>query len=329
MLAPAARLDDSVGHTYKKAAVAAGAAIGVTIGILLVFIPGGAEADAEIISIFGEASEAVSTIGEIIAAAKEIGFVNDLLQTGGWLGSVVAEYASDKSAGKIKEAAARTFTEGKRNARITDALECKDPAGTTGVLLSILFPTLGGLASGVAPVAEALGMGQHTGAKIAKGSEIVFIEGLNAARMTETTTCSGWITTGAKKTFIGGDSVSLEASEITPEEGTVLADLLWGLGWVGMAASFIGSLGDPVSIALEATKDILEISAKNTTDPELKKKLEQGAAIVDVVKALKSGKIKEIKKELPVALGKVTKASTEKEEEEPTKKEKTVRYPGR
>lgn len=326
MLAPAARLDDSVGHTYKKAAVAAGAAVGVAIGILLVFIPGGAEADVEIISIFGEAAEEASMIGKIIELADKIGYINDLMQTGKWLGSLVADIASDKSAGKIKGAAERTFTESKRNARITDALECKDPAGTTGVLLTILFPTIPG-ASGLASAAEALGMGQHTGAKIAKGSEIVFIEGLNAARMTETTSCAGWITTGAKKTFIGGDSVTLEGTENAAEEGAFLANVLWGAGKLGSLASFIGSLGDPMSIALERTKELFDIAAANTKDPELKRELEQIAAITDVVKSLKSGKLGKVAKELPVALGKVTKATTDKEEE--PKKEKVVRYPGR
>ncbi|MEP7124025.1 MAG: PAAR domain-containing protein [Byssovorax sp.] len=325
MLAPAARIDDSVGHTYKKAAVAAGAAAGVVIGILLVFIPGGAEADVEVISLFGEAAEEASMIGEIIEAAEKIGYINDLLQTGKWLGGVVADIASDKSAGKIKGSAERTFTESKRNARITDALECKDPAGTTAVLLSIVVP---GGGAGLAPAAEALGMGQHTGAKIAKGSETVFIEGLNAARMTETTSCAGWITTGAKKTFIGGESVTLEGTEDANEEGAFLADVLWGAGKLGSLASFIGSLGNPMSIALESTKQMFEIAAANTEDPELKRKLEQTAAIVDVVKSLSSGKIGKVVKELPVALGKVTKATTDKEEE-PKKKEKIVSYPGR
>jgi hypothetical protein len=323
MLAPAARIDDSVGHTYKKAAVAVGATAGIVIGVLLVFVPGGAEADVEILSILGEAEEAVSTVAEIIEIAEKIGYVGDVMQLGTWLGGLVKDIASDKSAGKIKGSAGHTFTESKRNARITDALECKDPAGTTGVLLSIIVPGAGGLA----PLAEAMGMGQHTGAKVAKGSETVFIEGLNAARMTETTSCAGWITTGAKQTFIGGDSVTLEGTEDAPEEGDLLALVIKVAGYAGTLASFIGSFGDPMSIALESVKDIFEITAKNTEDPELKRKLDQAAAIIDVVKSLKSGKIGKVAKELPVALGKVTKASTE-EEKEP-KKEKVVFYPGR
>jgi uncharacterized Zn-binding protein involved in type VI secretion len=324
MLAPAARIDDSVGHTYKKAAVAVGASVGIAIGVLLVFVPGGAEADVEILSILGEAEETVSTIAEIIEVAEKIGYVSDVMGLGTWIGDLVKDIASDKSAGKIKEGAARTFTESKRSARITDALECKDPAGTTAVLLSIVLPVGG---AGLTPLAEALGMGQHTGAKITKGSETVFIEGLNAARMSEGTSCAGWITTGARKTFIGGDSVTLEGTEDAKEEGVFLADVLWGAGKLGSLASFIGSLGDPMSIALEATKQIFEIAAENTEDPELKKKLEETAGIIDIVKSLKSGKIKNIVKELPVALGKTTKAVTTKEEE--PKKEKIVRYPGR
>ena len=252
----AARVDDGINHTYRKLAVVVGTTVGIGVGLGIAYLTR------------GKAHGVVRTLGR---GAQEGG---GLIGVFNWLTTMASDAIGGVPAGSIEDGARRTWTESQRSARITDPAECADPAGTQ--LLGLIPPfTILTIIDGIGNMVRGGWPGEHVDAKIEQGSETVFIENRNAARLSEKTTCEGKIATAARRTWIGGPSVTLAGFEGGSEEGRTIGNFVYGVEWtfnlVGRVMDYVGQ--DPVKIALGLSRTGLR--AWGEQDPALKPYLDR------------------------------------------------------
>lgn len=231
----AGRVDDTIGHTYKKLAVIFGSSAGIAAGIAITYFTRGKTA----------------SVTRLVGRA--VGEGAGLMGIGSWLATMISDRLGPRGAGLIEDGATRTWTEDERSARITDPCECGDPPGTQLILAAapIVAGPVGAIA-GVFGAIDAIGdlvqgeaPGTHTDSKLVQGSQTVFIENRNASRIGDKTSCEGKVMTGAERTWIGGVAVTLSGHEAGAEEGSTIAGTV---RWIGHASSVLGqvmSLTDP------------------------------------------------------------------------------------
>lgn len=189
----AARVGDHISHSYAPAGEMLGAALGIVIGCVITVASDGAL----------------------------IGFAPDVILIGADVGKAIGSHFHDEDSGRISRGAA-TVTTGEgmpRAARMSDALICADAKGTGQALMG-LASVFGPPGMAVAGIYELAGGGSHPGAFVADGSECVFIEGWNAARRGDKTSCGGQISTGCETVLIGCRTIgrvgTKNLSEIPP-----------------------------------------------------------------------------------------------------------------
>lgn len=238
----AARMHDPIAHSYKKAADIIGASTAIGVGVVIGILTAGQ----------GLAVWAV--------AAKAAGEGLGMIGLGTWLAGLVSDaIGKDEDAGLIKTAAAYTWTEGQRSARMTDDLKCGDPTGTQTILMiagalnpiTMVFVAIDNLSTAI----QGGQPGEHPNMRVADGSETVFIESRNAARVEDGTECAGSICKGAERTWIGGPQVALAGSKDRTEEGATLSWTFWILERIGQLPGLLIDTG--LDFGLNATKAIL------------------------------------------------------------------------
>lgn len=260
-----ARVDDTITHTQRKAAIANGTVIGLGVGIL--------------IAIYGRGSDRVAKtlFRGINEGGSLIGLANYLTTSlSNWVGPIPS--------GGIADGAQRTWTENKRNARITDPARCADPVGTRvpGMMPNplVVLDDLVNFFHGGQP-------GEHVDAKVENGSETVFVEDRNASRLTEKTTCEGKIATAAQRTWMGGPSVTLSGYEGGSEEGAVIANTVWGIEWFATA---VGRVLDVMSAGPFSVKTTIGASrallrAGGQAFPEYRAQTDQASSALEALGA--------------------------------------------
>jgi uncharacterized Zn-binding protein involved in type VI secretion len=243
-----ARVEDPIGHTYRKIAVMFGTTVGLAVGIGIAYITRGRGLNG-----------VQHGIGRTLGRGLQEG--GGLIGTANSLSTMASDAIGRVTSGKIQDGARRTWTEDKRNARITDPVECGDPPGTqllglTNPIFAIftLIDAIGNALKGGWP-------GEHVDAKIENGSQTVFVEDRNASRLTEKTTCEGRITSAASRTWFGGPSVTLAGYEGGSEEGSTIAGIVYGLDWtLNLTGRVMDMLfQDPVKRALGAARSLARV----------------------------------------------------------------------
>lgn len=271
----AARVDDTIGHTYKKLAVIFGSSAGIAAGIAITYFTRGKTA----------------SVTRLIGRA--VGEGAGLMGIGSWLATMVSDAIGPKGSGRILDGASRTWTEDERSARITDPCECGDPPGTQ--LILALAPIFGGPVGAIAGVFGAIDAigdlvqgeapGTHTDSKIKQGSQTVFIEDRNASRVGDKTTCEGTIMTAAERTWIGGVAVTLAGHESGAEEGSTVAGTVRIIGHVssvvGQLMSLTDSEGHPGKQLIGVAKFGLRYIGE--TNPDAKWYTDRAQIALDVV----------------------------------------------
>jgi uncharacterized Zn-binding protein involved in type VI secretion len=239
----AARMHDPIAHSYKKLGDTIGASTAIGVGIIVTILTAGE-----------------GTVAVEILLAKAVGEGFGLIGLGMWLGNKVTNLlGKDEDAGLIKTAATYVWTEGKRSARMTDELKCADPTGTftmmmiAGALspLTMVFVALDMLGTAI----EGGQAGEHPNKRVADGSDSVFIESRNAARIEDGTECGGQICKGAERTWIGREKVSLAGSKDRDESGTTLSWTFWILERIGQIPGLL--LEGGVDLGINIAKAIL------------------------------------------------------------------------
>jgi uncharacterized Zn-binding protein involved in type VI secretion len=188
----AARIKDPIQHSNALTGQVIGAVVGAAVGAALVVASGALAAVTAAPTLGASVVVLLVEAGPIFLSSIVVGAA-----LGKWIGSF-----STAISGSIKEGAARTFIgpEKRNAARVSDKLACGDPLLMYSIALTPVMPS----APGVAML-----LGAHGGAFIADGAATVLIEDLEAARVTDGTSCAGTIANGCETVFIGGPVFSL------------------------------------------------------------------------------------------------------------------------
>lgn len=228
----AARVGDPIKHTNALFGALVGIAAGIVIGALV-------------------AVTTIVTAGTgLLFWAAVFGAAAALCTgaAGGYtLGSFLGKLSGSKS-GVIAEGAKTVFIgEGSpAAARALDHLACGDPPMTKygwSMLGAVLLGPVGGMAGLIYGHVTS----KHAGAQIATGSETVYIENFNAARVGDKTSCTGEIMEGAETVGIGGESVALiDPATWSPEIPAALDTTMY---WVDKAGIVFGILSLAGSLA--------------------------------------------------------------------------------
>ncbi len=221
----AARVGDPIEHTSALMGALTGIAVGLVVGaaIAATVLTGGVGA----LAIMG----AISIMCTGVAAGFSIGKL---------LGSI-----GKSKSGVIGEGAKTVFIgEGlPPAARALDKLACGDPPSTKfgwSLLGAVLLGPIGAVAGYMYGVSSSA----HGGAQIATGSETVYIEQRNAARVGDQTSCSGKIIEGSKTVGIGGPTVALiDPKDWSPEVPLWLENTVYYVDKVGVVLGFVSGLG--------------------------------------------------------------------------------------
>lgn len=233
MLDQAARIGDTISHSYRELCTILMAGTALTIGVTVVAIMRRPD----------KALMQLQVVADCIEIAADIG---------AYAGS---KLPADDDAGVIVEGASRTRIGPGTPlaARIKDGIKCGDPTGATiiPIVATLFMPGVGLVWAGseIATMAKALWSGEcelhgqlpygaHPGAKIAGGSETVFIEDRNAARRNDRTSCGGHIAKGCETVLTGGEEVGLAGTE-GASEMTDLGYTLKGIGYIGSVLGVI------------------------------------------------------------------------------------------
>lgn len=188
----AARINDPIKHSFEFFGQVAGFVAGLAVagaliigGVLAAPFTGGMSLAASILAVI-----TIAGLGE----------------TGAGIGGLIGKYLlPGMESGRIAKGARTVFIgPGRKNAaRVRDPLVCQDPGSTVLQTMSLLNPMMT-----PAYLAFSLMGGSHAGAELREGSGTVKIEGQEASRVGDKTTCGGQVSKGSETVLIGGPKYS-------------------------------------------------------------------------------------------------------------------------
>ncbi len=221
----AARVGDPIKHSNALLGALTGLAIGIVVGALVAatILTGGLAA---------------------LAICAAIGALCTFASGGYALGQLLGSLGGSKS-GVIGEGAKTVFIGAglPPAARALDKLACGDPPATKfgwALVGAVLLGPVGAIAG----LAYGISSSGHAGSQIATGSQTVYIEKLNAARVDDDTSCSGKIMEGSKTVGIGGPKVALiDPKTWRPEVPQWLDNTMFWVDRVGAVFSLVSGFG--------------------------------------------------------------------------------------
>ncbi|AKT38534.1 PAAR domain-containing protein [Chondromyces crocatus] len=223
----AARVGDPIEHSHELLGALAGIAVGLVVGAIVAatIIATAGTGILLVAAVFG----ALSAVCTGAAAGFSLGKL--LKHLPGAESGVIGEGARSVFIGEGLPPAARAL----------DKLACGDPPATKfgwallgAVLLGPVVGTIVGMTYGTLNSA-------HAGAQVAMGSETVYIEQLNAARVKDETSCGGKIIRGSATVGIGGPQMTL--IEPQPEVPEWLEDLMEDVDKAGVYFGLLSGFG--------------------------------------------------------------------------------------
>ncbi len=223
----AARLHDPVGHDEEFALQVIGMALGLALGIVLIF--GG-------LLFVGSGFGAPVGIAAIILGVIEVLAIGE---TAAGIAGLLKEVLPWTETGNINQGAQSVFV-GEANkpfARVRDACECEETPlnviAKLAVLSAVLFPAGVGAAAAYAAYLAVNGI-SHDPSEIRTGSTKVHVEGQHAARRSSETSCGGFVIDGEHSVVVfgKGDATGIE------KRSTVPAAWAWALWAISIVAFF-------------------------------------------------------------------------------------------